>query len=182
VIKAFCHKHFVVFSRKTPPLTISDVSQLAVRWPCSTGDSVGNNWLVAASGTKAIGSDSRFLPTPPAFDAPVRGFPSEYRHPVWYGNYQMVKKFLKDVYSFWHDPRTWQTHRWTDRQTPHDGIGRAYAQHRAAKRNSEIAHMKWNSSFLYVIADSLALLLLFVVVVVVVTVATEYLKTAWDTE
>jgi len=68
----------------------------------------------------------------------------------------------------------------TDRQTPHDGIGRAYAQHRAAKRNSEIAHMKWNSSFLYVIADSLALLLLFVVVVV--TVATEYLKTAWDTE
>ena len=32
-----------------------------------------------------IGSESRFLPTLPAFDAPVRGFPSEYRHPVWYG-------------------------------------------------------------------------------------------------
>ena len=28
-----------------------------------------------------------FLPTPPAFDAPVRGggFSLEYRHPVWYG-------------------------------------------------------------------------------------------------
>jgi len=35
-------------SFSTPPLTISDVSQLAVRWPCSTGDSVDNTWLVAA--------------------------------------------------------------------------------------------------------------------------------------
>jgi len=34
-----------------------------------------------------IGSESRFLHTPPAFDAPVRGkaFPSEYCHNVWYG-------------------------------------------------------------------------------------------------
>ena len=27
-----------------------------------------------------IGSESRFLPAPPAFDAPVTGFPSEYSH------------------------------------------------------------------------------------------------------
>jgi len=32
-----------------------------------------------------IHPESRFLPTPPAFDAPFGGFPSEYRHPVWYG-------------------------------------------------------------------------------------------------
>jgi len=36
------------FLQSTPPLTISDVSQLAVRWPCSTGDSVDNTWFVAA--------------------------------------------------------------------------------------------------------------------------------------
>ena len=29
-----------------------------------------------------IGGESRFLPTPPAFDAPVSGFPSEYCHNV----------------------------------------------------------------------------------------------------
>ena len=42
-----------------------------------------------------IRPESRFLLTPPAFDASVRGH----------------------VYSFWHDPRTWQTDGQTDRQT-----------------------------------------------------------------
>jgi len=28
-----------------------------------------------------------------------------------------VKKFWRYFYSFWHDPRTWQTDRHTDRQT-----------------------------------------------------------------
>ena len=79
-----------------------------------------------------IGSESRFLPTLPAFDAPVRGGGSRlfpYCCTVWHGKtsmvwlrYAMVKKFWWYVYSFWHNSRTWQT----DRQTPHDGIGHAY--------------------------------------------------------
>ena len=69
------------------------------------------------SNTASYSSGISFLPTAPAFDAPVRGFQSEYRHPVcgvWYGKtrmcgYPMVKNFWRYVYSFWHDPRTWQT-------------------------------------------------------------------------
>ena len=37
-----------------------------------------------------IRQESRFLPTPPAFAAPVREFPSEYRHPVWCGKTRTV--------------------------------------------------------------------------------------------
>ena len=60
---------------------------------------------------------------PLAFDAPIRGFPSEYRHPVWYEKklewcrYPTVKKFRRYVYSFWRDPRTWRADRRTDGQT-----------------------------------------------------------------
>jgi len=70
---------------------------------------------------------------------PLRGFPSEYRHPLWYTEklewcrYPMVKKFRRYVYSFWRDPRTWRTDGQTDGQTLHDSKDRAYASHRAVK-------------------------------------------------
>ena len=128
-IEASCHKHFrrlLLQFRKTPPLTTSDVSQLAVCWPCSTSDSVDNTWLVAAftARTKAryrVDSESRFLPTPPAFNVPPRkgGFRQNIATPFgtekleWCG-YQMVKKFRRHVYSF---DMIHERDRHTDRQT-----------------------------------------------------------------
>jgi len=38
----------------------------------------------------------------------------------WFG-YQAVKFFWRYLYSFWQNVRTWQTHKHTDRRTPHDG-------------------------------------------------------------
>ena len=35
-------------------------------------------------------SESRFLPTPFAFDTPIRGVPVGISHPVWYGKTRMV--------------------------------------------------------------------------------------------
>jgi len=84
---------------------------------------VYNTWPVAAL-TQAVkpdtGSELRFLPTPPAF----RGFLSEYCYAVWHGKTRMDwlpegKKNLEDVYSFWHDPRMWQTHRHTHTHRHH---------------------------------------------------------------
>jgi len=57
------------------------------------------------------------------------GFPSEYRHPVWYKNiewcgYPMMKKFEDMFIRF---DMIHERDRQTDGQTPHDGISRAYA-------------------------------------------------------
>jgi len=54
---------------------------------------------------------------------------------LWLG-YLMVKNFQRYVYSFWCNSWTLQTQRQTDRQIPHDSIGRAYVSHRAAKTSS----------------------------------------------
>ena len=107
--------------------------------------------------SRHIWSESRFLPTPPAFHVPVRGgvrvgiLPSRL---VWKNRksrmvwlYPMVKKNRRYLYSFWQIDTIHERDGHTDRhiladgQTPHDDIGRAYASHRAAKINKEIGEI-----------------------------------------
>ena len=81
------------------------------------------------------------------------GFPSEYRHPVWYGKtrmvtiliflyqtgrrwcgYPKVKKFRRYLYSFFDRMYTNVTDTRTDVQTPHDGTDRACIASRAKNK------------------------------------------------
>ena len=68
--------------------------------------------------------------------SPLRGFPSEYCHPLWcekkleWCGYPMVKNIEDTFIRFdtMHErDRHTQTDRQTDRQTLHNGIGRSYA-------------------------------------------------------
>ena len=73
--------------------------------------------------SRHIGLESRFLPTPPAFDAPVKGFPSEYRHPIWYGKNKngVATRWLKNFEDmFIRFDMIHERDGQTDRQTPHD--------------------------------------------------------------
>ena len=66
-----------------------------------------------------IGRKSSFFHTPLHSTPSLGAFPSEYRHPVWYGKARMAwlpdgKKFRIYLYSFWRNSRTC---RQTDRRT-----------------------------------------------------------------
>jgi len=127
-VETSCHKHFVVVSRhqQTPPLTTSGKCHNLPRsggtmlitpgWP--------HRWQHTNPDTD---SESRFMPTPLAFDVRVRGIPVMtfgVEKLEWCG-YPIVKKIWRYVYLFRQNVRTWQTDRQTDGQTPHKGIGPA---------------------------------------------------------
>jgi len=74
--------------------------------------------------------ESTFSPTPPAFKAPVRGvsvgiLPCRLVRKNKNGGATRRLKNLADI--FIRFDRMYERDRWTDAQTPHDGIGRAYA-------------------------------------------------------
>ena len=84
--------HFVVVFRhqQTTPLSLPATSVI------NSQLSVYCTWRTERSQHAMepdIGSESRFLPTPPAFDAPVKDggwFTSTYCHAVWYGKTRIV--------------------------------------------------------------------------------------------
>ena len=94
--------------------------------------------------------NSSFYHTPLAFHVPVIGVPVGISAPplgqkeLESCRYPMVKKFCRYVYSFWRDPRTWQTDGRTDRQTLRDSIDRTCIASRG--KNSEHFRTTFNIS------------------------------------
>ena len=149
-IKSARHKHFVVVlcKQQTTDAAVSarlDACRRSSRlyfshFATSTVDNTVDLYAVKLD----TRPESRFLLTPPAFDAPVRGFPSEYRHPVWHRKTRMawlpdgekISKISLFVLTQLTNVTDTQTDRRTDTQTPRDqshgvesardGIGRAY--------------------------------------------------------
>jgi len=74
--------------------------------------------------SQIIGSELWFLPTPPAFDAPLGGFSSEYWYAVWHGKTRMVwlpngeEILMISLFVLTEFTNVIHT------QTPHDDIGR----------------------------------------------------------
>jgi len=84
-VEASCREHFVVISRhqQAPPLTTSDN---CLNFPRFGGAVLitpirSQRWQHAMK--PDIGSESRFVPTPPAFDTPIRGVPPSSSCLVW---------------------------------------------------------------------------------------------------
>jgi len=168
-VEASCHKHFVVFSGNQhrrllpamchnlrdngrPPPTafttsaccsVNTGSQISAYPTCIRRPRYGSSRQNIFALTQAV----RFLPTPPAFDAPVRGVPvrillccfnMEKTRMAWLpdGEKILICLFVLTWSTKVTDTRT---DRWTDRQTPYDDIGRACI----ASRGKKLCRARW---------------------------------------
>jgi len=129
--KTSCHKHFFVVSRhqQTSPLATSDKCH-NLPWSCGAVLITTTRSQCRQHAMKLdIGSESRFLHTPLAFG-------SRQNIAIRFGTqklqwlcYPVVKKVWGYDYILTESTNVTdgRTHRQTDRQTLHDGIGRTYA-------------------------------------------------------
>ena len=84
-----------------------------------------------------ISLKSSFFHTPLHLMPPLGGFPSEHRHPVWYGKTRMVwladGEKISKISLFVSNVTDTHTDKQTVTQTLHDDIHRTYASHHTAK-------------------------------------------------
>jgi len=104
-VEASCHKHFVVFSRNQHRRRLLPAmchTQLAGRWPWSTGDRVDNTWPVASRQLSQIYAQNQEFCLPHLHSTPPLGgsrrniaMPFGTDKLEWCG-YRMVKK-IEDI-------------------------------------------------------------------------------------
>ena len=122
-VETSCHKHFLVISshQQALPLTTTGKCHNLPRAGVAVFITPSRSQRWQQSIDSQIFDQNRDFCIPHLHSTPpLGGFPSllcrlQEKKLEWRG-YLTLKKFWY-VYSFWHDPWTWQTHRQTDGQT-----------------------------------------------------------------